>query len=86
MLSSGDVALYGLAITGGCADVGSAIYNAGTLLTHSFAVSGNADADDPSSGVACTTSPTTLALTRSLTLTLTLTLTRRRVQQWHAIR
>lgn len=49
VLSSGDVGLYGLQISGGRADAGSAIYNEGTLSTHSCAISGNVDARDPSS-------------------------------------
>ena len=49
VLSSGDVGLYGLQISGGRADAGSAIYNAGSLSTHSCVISGNVDADDPNS-------------------------------------
>tara|TARA_B100000795_G_C22684536_1_gene393124 strand:+ start:419 stop:985 length:567 start_codon:yes stop_codon:yes gene_type:complete len=49
VLSSGDVGLYGLQISGGRADAGSAIYNAGTLATHSCVISGNVDAHDPNS-------------------------------------
>ena len=70
MLSSGDVALYGIAITGGRADVGSAIYNAGTLVTHSCDVSGNADADDPSSGAAYNPNPNPNPIALMLTPTL----------------
>jgi hypothetical protein len=49
VLSSGDVGLYGLQISGGRADAGSAIYNAGSLSTHSCVISGNVDAHDPNS-------------------------------------
>ena len=49
VLSSGDVGLYGLQISGGRADAGSAIFNSGTLSTHSCVISGNVDAEDPNS-------------------------------------